>query len=182
MAEFLEAMNISHAHVFGHHTGASVAVALAAQNPEMVSKLALGGPPMLTEALRKTLPSLASNEGLKPNGSHLAALWAKIRAKEPDVSLEISQREVLFSSRAMGINQAVYQAVADHDFGADIRSVEKPVFVFAGDRDPLYGCLDAAFAALQDGKTSVIEGASSYICESHTSIVAAKLIDFFGES
>lgn len=181
MAEFLKLKGVTKAHIFGHHTGASVAAALTARYPQLVSKLVLSGPPMLNEEFHKKLPSTAANESLTADGSHLLKLWAKIRSKEPNMPLDISQRELALGFQAMAINKAAYQAVTDHDFASDIRKIEQPTLLLAGDQDPLFSCLDAAYAALQNGSKAIIPGAASYVCEREVPSVVTMLSEFFGE-
>jgi len=53
---FLDAMSVSRCMVFGHHTGASIAVQLAHDAPERVLRLALSGPTLLSPAQRSAGP------------------------------------------------------------------------------------------------------------------------------
>jgi pimeloyl-ACP methyl ester carboxylesterase len=76
VCQFLHASNIQNCAVFGHHTGGSIAVQLAFDHPERVTKLAISGPPLLTGAqiahLKTTLPSLRSDLF---EGKALAGVW-----------------------------------------------------------------------------------------------------------
>ena len=179
LADFLSHMTIQKSNIFGHHTGASIAVSLTSNNPERVKKLALSGPPMLNDNFKKRILGLAVNEPLGEDGSHLTNLWNKISVKEQAVPLSVLQRELSLSFKSMGINQQTYQAVADYDFESDVRKIAQSTLVFAGDQDPLLPCLEPAYEALQNGIKMVIPGGASYICETKTLQVAKLLTEFF---
>lgn len=78
--EFMDALGIDRAAVYGFHTGAMISVALATAFPERVVCAAANGYVMLTEAERQDivehyLPPLRPSW----DGSHLTWLWARLR-------------------------------------------------------------------------------------------------------
>lgn len=78
--ELADALGLRRFGVFGFHTGASMAVALARTAPERVTACAANGLVSLTAAEREDilahyLPPLE----ILPDGSHLAALWNRMR-------------------------------------------------------------------------------------------------------
>lgn len=167
---------------FGHHTGAALALQVAATHPDRVQKLALSGPCLLDDALRERLPKAAAHLPIAQDGGHLKAIWDRIAAKDDEASLELRQRETL-AGAASGIRYAqAYQAVVDVDTAAQLKSLACPTLVFAGTRDPLYPQLDAAYRLLVHGEKAQIEGARTFICERQTDQVAALLAKFFGAS
>ena len=82
--QFLTALGIEQALLFGHHTGASVAVQLAYENPKLALAMALSGPTLLSDALKAALPEKAMPFALSEDGSHLLGMWQRMRDKEPD--------------------------------------------------------------------------------------------------
>ncbi len=181
IAEFLDEIGVERCFAFGHHTGASVAVQLASDNAGFVDALALSGPTLLDEELRKKLPLAAAPVPVTENGDHVLAMWRRVRGKDSDVPLEIALRETL-NGLQLGDNYlAAYEAVMQQDFAGQISSLECPVLVFAGDGDPLYGQLDAAFALLRNGRRETVAGARTFICETHVDEVAVLLRDFFAK-
>ncbi len=78
--EFMDALGIDKAAVYGFHTGAMVSAALAAAHPERITCAAANGYVVLTEAERHDLVS----HYLPPfapswDGSHLTWLWSRMR-------------------------------------------------------------------------------------------------------
>lgn len=80
LADTMTALGIERAPVYGTHTGACIAMDLAAGHPERVSVVVLDGYPIFTtaekeELLRDYLPPF------RPawDGTHVASLWARVR-------------------------------------------------------------------------------------------------------
>ena len=90
IAEFLDEIGVVRSYLFGHHTGASIAAELAAQNPALVEAIALSGPPLLTREMRDKLPALASTFAAQEDGEHLSSMWRRIRDKDNSAPLEIT--------------------------------------------------------------------------------------------
>ncbi len=178
---FMQALNVSAAAVFGHHTGAAIAVQLAYDFPAQVSSLALSGPTLLSEALKTALPEKAKAFPETEDGSHLLAMWQRMRAKEPDAPLELSLRETLLGLAVGSAYPDAYRAVIEQDFEAQLAALNLPVLVFAGDGDPLYSQLDAALAVCQEGRKAVLPGARTYACDLFAPEIAQMLRDFFLE-
>lgn len=177
--EFLVALGIPSAAVFGHHTGAAIAVQLAFDFPQQVSAMALSGPTLLNDALKTALPEKAKPFVADEEGSHLLGMWQRMRAKEPAAPLELSLRETLLGLAVGDAYPDAYTAVIEQDFESQLRELDIPVFVFAGNGDPLYPQLDAAFAACKRGEKAVIPGARTYACDLYANEIAAMLQTFF---
>ena len=167
---------------FGHHTGAALALQIAHDHPQQVVRLALSGPCLLDAQLRTRLPQVAAAIPSADDGSHLAALWSRMRAKDADAPATLIQREVLVAAAAGESYPQAYQAVVEVDTEAQLRALSCPTLVFAGSEDPLYRQLDAAAACLADGRKAEIAGARTFVCERQTAAVAELLIAFFGDS
>ena len=179
IAEFLDELGVVRCYVFGHHTGASIAVELGAQQPSLVEAVALSGPPLLTATMRETLPALASAFDVREDGKHLASMWQRIRDKDHDAPLEIIERETLNGIRLGDRYRAAYAAVVEHDIATTMTGLECPALVFAGTEDTLYSQLDAAFELLKHGERRSIDGARTFVCETEHHRVAEFLQDFF---
>lgn len=177
--QFLKTLNRERILLFGHHTGASVAVQLAYDNPTLVAAMALSGPTLLSDALKAALPGKAEPFSLAEDGSHLLGMWRRMRAKEPDAPLALTLRETLLGLAAGQSYADAYRAVIAQPFGEQLQALDCPVLVFAGDGDPLHGQLDAAHGLLKHGEKREISGASTYVCDLRADHVAASLKDFF---
>ena len=180
--QFLDALNIKTVLLFGHHTGASVAVQLAHDNPDLAQAMALSGPTLLSDQLKAILPEKAKPFPLSEDGSHLLGMWQRMRDKEPDAPLALSLRETLLGLAVGEAYPEAYQAVIEQPFGEQLQAIVCPVMVFAGTGDPLYGQLDAAFQLLRRGEKQAIEGARTYACDLYADDIAARLQAFFARA
>ena len=175
----LTALGIDQCLVFGHHTGASVAVQLEYDFPGFASKIALSGPTLLDQNLKDLLPKKSFAFPVEDNGSHLLSMWERVRAKDPDASLALSQRETLTGIELGDTYPDAYKAVIDQDYATQLQSLKCPVLAFAGTEDPLLGQLDNALALMENGEKAIIEGARTYVCERNVDEVSALLNNFF---
>ncbi len=177
---FASALEITPCAVFGHHTGAAIAVQLAHDHPDTITAMALSGPTLLSEEQKRTLPDAASPFPATDDGAHLQAMWQRIRGKDPQAPLTLVQREVLSAFASGDAYQGSYRAVTRQDFASQLRSITCPVLAFAGDQDPLYGAVAPTLACLQHGSSVDLPGGErTYVCERQVDVVAATLTDFF---
>ncbi|MFG1943646.1 alpha/beta hydrolase [Nonomuraea sp. NPDC048826] len=80
LGETLTALGLSRAHLYGTHTGAKIALALAAERPELVASLVLDGvgvstPEERADQLAHYLPPVMP----RSDGGHLVAVWHQVR-------------------------------------------------------------------------------------------------------
>jgi haloalkane dehalogenase len=106
-------------------------------------------------------------------------MWDRIGGKDADAPLSIVQRETLSGLQLGDRYSETYGAVIDHDFATTAAAMQCPALVFAGTLDPLIGQLDAAFELLQQGSKTTIDGARTFVCETHKAEVAELLKNFF---
>ena len=177
---FLQAIDIDRCQLFGHHTGAAIAVQLEHDFPGTVSAMALSGPTLLNEEQKLKLPLMAAPFPLVESGAHLISMWERMRAKDPSVPLAISQRELMSAFGAGDAYQASYTAVVAQDFASQLPSLACPVLVYAGDNDPLYQAVAPTLALLHNGSSHILPGGErTYICERQAELVADILARFF---
>jgi haloalkane dehalogenase len=180
---FLTALGVKQCYVFGHHTGAGIAVALEYHFPGTAIAMALSGPPLLSDEQKKSLPGLASPIEITADGSHLQQMWQRISAKDPDASPALLQREVLSALNCGDSYQASYLAVTEQPFAEQLPALNCQVLVYAGDSDPLYLSVAPTVALLRHGQLAKLPGGEkTYVCERQVDLVAALLKDFFGRS
>ena len=174
----MRAMNIERCHLFGHHSGASIAVQIAHERPELVDRLALCGPPFLSRAqIDKLIPSVCPVE-IAPDGGHLAAVWNRIRAKDPTAPLELSHREAVLNLHAGVRYPEAYAAVFDHDLPRQLAGLECPTLVMSGAQDTIAASLEHAYHVLQDGTMTMFPTGGTYICDREPGLVAGALRTF----
>ena len=177
---FCTALQVQSCHIFGHHTGAAIAVQLENDYPGTARSIALSGPTLLSDEQKLALPALASPFALADDGAHLGAMWQRLRDKDPDAPLELSQRELLSAFTCGDSYQASYTAVTRQDFATQLERLTCPVLVFAGGEDPLRSAVEPTLARLADGHSLVAPADQrTYICERQAPWLAGALHDFF---
>lgn len=168
--------------VFGHHTGAAIAVQLAFDQPEFVRALALSGPTLLTEAQKEALPSAAQAVSLDEKGAHWQEMWQRLRAKDPEADLALTLRETLLAFTCGDYYEASYRAVAEQDIARQMAAIQCPTLVFAGDRDLLRSAVGPSVRLLPQGREAALpEKAGTYVCDRQPDAVADLLRQFFLE-
>jgi haloalkane dehalogenase len=169
----------SPAFVFGHHTGASIAVQMESDAPGFCRRLALSGPPYLDAAGKKGLREGVVPIRLSPDGAHLKILWERLRAKDPSAPLALTHREFLLSLAAGERYHEAYQAVADHDFEGLLPRIGCPTLLMAGAHDTLLDSLDRAGRALPSAEVVRLPRGNTYLCDLETDLIAEQLVRFF---
>ncbi|BCX03118.1 MAG: hypothetical protein KatS3mg053_1056 [Candidatus Roseilinea sp.] len=175
----LQTLGVGACWLFGHHTGASIAVQIAHDHPGFARKIMLSGPPHLTPAQRAAFAERIYPVAPQLDGAHLLPLWRRILDKEPDVPLDLAHREFTLTLRAGAQYAAAYRAVFSHDFAAQLPRIACPIHLMAGEFDALRDCLDPAAAAAQQASKQFIPGAGTYVCERQTALVADAIRRFF---
>jgi pimeloyl-ACP methyl ester carboxylesterase len=179
---FLTAVDVESCFIFGHHTGAAIAVQLEHDYRATARAMALSGPTLLTSEQQRDLPQLANPFPAEENGEHLLAMWQRLRDKDSSAPLDISQRELMSAFACGEAYQASYQAVCRQDFAGLLDSVACPVLVFAGDADPLYGAVKPTAERLVQGRVAELSGGErTYVCERQAPEVAVLVANFFLE-
>lgn len=182
LREALDALGVTTCYLFGHHTGASIAVQMASDDPGFVRRMILSGPPYLSPQQREAFKRTIYHVVPAYDGSHLLPLWQRILDKEPDIPLDLAHREFVLTLRAAEQYAAAYRAVFDHDLAAQLEKLTCPVHVMAGEFDPLRDCLEPAAAALRCGSAQFIPAAGTYVCERQHALVVQIIRSFFKEA
>jgi pimeloyl-ACP methyl ester carboxylesterase len=159
LAAFMDAVGVERVPVYGFHTGATEAIALADLFPERVAAVAANGVVALTA---EELADIEANY-LPPfvpswDGAHLAWLWARMREQtiffpwhrrsaatrmRYDVpSPERLQRNALELLRRSDVYHLAYRAAFRYDAVAALRRLRMPVLITAANWDPLSRYLD----------------------------------------
>ncbi|MDG6904711.1 MAG: alpha/beta hydrolase [Nitrososphaerota archaeon] len=75
----LQGLNLGKASILGHHTGALIAIEVAAADPSLVDKLILCGPPYVNQEVSQYLRGFEKESRerarIKSDGSHYLDLW-----------------------------------------------------------------------------------------------------------
>ena len=174
----LQGLGIDRCAVFGHHSGAAIAVQLEHDYPGTASAMVLSGPTLFSEAMKAALPAMSAPFPQDESGSHLLGMWERLRGKDPSVELNLSLRELRLAFTAGEHYQQAYAACGAQDFAGQLPAIECPVLVFAGANDPLRDAVAPTLALLQRGSTVDIGPSRTYVCEQDADKVAAVIEEF----
>ncbi len=155
----LDALNIGKAHFFGHHTGASLAIAVASAAPERVLSLTLAGPVFMTEDERAEFEE-AYSLPITPqrDGGHLKVNWDYAAKYNPDCPVEILHGEVTAMLRAWKGRAQAYLAVARHDTQAAAMTLTQPVLLLTCPDDFFHSTFDRARSVFPDATIASTTG------------------------
>ncbi len=166
----LDTLGVGTFHLYGHHTGAKIAVELAIARPDRVGKVILDGSSVRSAADADVLLS-----GIKPievddDGTHLLRAWHMVRdaylffpwwnhradARRglglPDTAtLHEETVDMLACIRTYDL---VYRAAFRHSLRERLPRLTMPVLVAAAESDQLYGEIDDVAALVPDAETA----------------------------
>jgi pimeloyl-ACP methyl ester carboxylesterase len=168
----LAALNVTTCPIFGHHTGASVAVQMAYERPSLIPKLILSGPPLLDETMKQRLRGGLPQHTLAESGDFLLKEWWRLRHKEATVPLALTLREMILSLELNGRYHQAYEAVFNHDFAGQLATLTCPILLMAGEQDSLRHSLEPAQALAKNSTIQLIANAGTYICDQQPKVVA----------
>jgi pimeloyl-ACP methyl ester carboxylesterase len=177
----LDSLSVERCWLFGHHTGATIAVQMMHERASLSPRLALSGPCLLAEQGARELAQKTVPLELRQDGSHFAQVWERIQSKDPEAPLALKYREAVLTLVA-GIRWSEgYHAVFQHwaEFERQLRALDVPTLVFAGDKDTVYNLLEPSYRALKHGHKAVLTGQTTFSCDRAPHEVARLLRDFF---
>jgi pimeloyl-ACP methyl ester carboxylesterase len=159
--ELLDALEIERAAVVGHHTGAYIAVEIAASRPERVSAAVLSSLHLATEEERRehaTGRAVVDDVDRSLDGSHLVQLW-RGRAPFYPPSVELLERYLADCLRAGERAAEGHRVVARYGCEQRLPLVRCPVLLIAATADPhAYPSLPRLRAAVPGAAVAEIEG------------------------
>jgi pimeloyl-ACP methyl ester carboxylesterase len=135
--KFMDALNLSKANLVGHHTGAVIALEMAASHPERVKRLVLSNCPYVDREKRKMMKARPPIDEFqtKEDGSHLIDLWNRRKAIYPRGRPELLNRFIIDVLKADKLSEVGHRAVALYNMERRIGLVECPVLVLCGSDD-----------------------------------------------
>lgn len=133
----LAELRVQRAVFVGHHTGAVIAVELAAAYPELVDRVVLSGPVNLTEAVRAELRPSFIQWRVKADGSHFTAKWTALQRWSSDPAL--MQRLFTDQMRAGEASEQGHLAVLAYRMEERLPLVRCPALLIFPSRDPFAG-------------------------------------------
>jgi pimeloyl-ACP methyl ester carboxylesterase len=174
----LDALGVQSVHLFGHHTGASLAVEIAHQEPDRVRSLMLCGPVCFTrEESARFRGDFATPLAPADDGSHLLLNWRYTAEHNLGVPAGVIHEQALDMLAAWRARPQAYVAVADHDFQRVFSALTTPILILtaAGDyfENHVERCLE-----LRPGINVVQVGGGNLATELDPLGIAQRIADF----
>ncbi len=129
----LDHIGVAKAHLVGHHTGAILAIDVAARAPERVASLVLSGPPYMNAEMREMLHRISVQWRVQEDGSHMLEKWEKFFSWTPDPA--VVHRVVTDLLRAGKTSEYGHFACADYRMEDTLPLVKAPALVIIGSND-----------------------------------------------
>lgn len=179
MIEVLDALGLPKACFVGHHTGAIIAVELAAGHPERVAGVGLSGPVYTDAAGRAALMPFFKQWQVKPDGSHFAEKWQRM-FNWTQAGPELVQRLVVDLFAAGQTSEFGHWAFGEYYMEDRLPLVKGPALILQGERDTF---CDAAMRkrfmdAFSPSREVMIPGAGIFLPNEAPEAFAAAVADF----
>ncbi len=178
-SEALRALGVGSAALLGTHTGASIALELAASEPELVTRLVLSGLPDYEPGERRAKVAGARAEGPSPDGVHLLQAWE--RASDPmwgRGTLAQAARSAVDSVRALPDRHHGPLAVFRYEARARIPLVRAPTLLLYGERDPFCAIQPGLAALFRGGRAARIDGGGASPMQHRPADYAGRVLAF----
>lgn len=161
LAEAVRGTGLERCHLVGHHTGACIAVEMAARYPDLAQSLTLIGPVPLTDEERVEF-SKHFGTPFQPtiSGSYLLENWEYLRNLGAHQDPMLIHREMADQLRAWWGRVQSYGAVWTQDFPAFYRKVACPIMIGAAPEDVLRPYLERAREMRPDAELLDLQGAN----------------------
>jgi len=136
--DLLAALGYRRAVVVGHHTGAAIAVEIAAAYPDCVAALVLSASPYIDAARRAAAPGkhIIDEVTARPDGAHLGELWAMRRPFYPADRPDLLERFVVDALKACPLAAEGHRMVDRYEMDRRLPLVRCPTLVIAPTGDP----------------------------------------------
>lgn len=136
--QLLDALGIGRAVVVGHHTGAAIAIELAAMHASRVDAVVLSAPPFVDAAYRASHggPPAVDHVERSADGSHLGGLWRIRQPWYPPGDVDLLERFVVDAIKAGPRAAHGHVVVARYRMEERLPFVRCPALVVAPAEDP----------------------------------------------
>ena len=160
LVEAINSLEINHYHLFGHHTGASIAIQISLTEEQSVKSLTLVGPFLATvEEKAEMRKNISSNWSPTKDGSHLEKAWhlaGEILGAKNDLNLR--QRETLDALRAHHSAEQIHHAVWEYSDIDAYKKIQQPCLIMCAKDDVMYPFFSRAKEINPNSQMQVILG------------------------
>ena len=136
--DLLDALGVARAAVVGHHTGAVVAMEMAASRPDRVAALVLSSCPFIDAARRTSHHGkpVIDEVTRRPGGEHLTELWQRRRPFYPPDDTALLERFMVDALKAGELAVEGHRVVGRYHMETRAPLVTSPTLVLSATDDP----------------------------------------------
>ncbi|MEO8857918.1 MAG: alpha/beta hydrolase [Burkholderiaceae bacterium] len=136
--DLLDALGIARAAVVGHHTGAVVALEMAASQPDRVAALVLSSCPYIDapRRLAHTGKRVIDDVQRRADGSHLTELWQRRAPFYPKDDMDLLERFMADAIKAGPLAVGGHKACNDYAMETRFARISSPTLLIAATDDP----------------------------------------------
>jgi pimeloyl-ACP methyl ester carboxylesterase len=178
--EVLNALELDRAALVGHHTGAVIALEVAAANPDRVSSLVLSAMPLVTEERRERVrarPPIDEVE-VRADGSHLAQLWQRRQPFYGPGSQQHLHRYIADAVSVLDRVEEGHRAVNEYRMEDRLPLVRTPTYLLCGQEDSYSMPDQPRLAALLRCALRAIPGTGVALPEQRPDVFAREVVSF----
>jgi len=186
VVSFLDALGIDRTNVAGHHVGTYIAVELATEYPDRISKLVLGGCTCRKQPEEgQILINQARDFKLEADGSHLMRAWETVVQNLGEaldtLPLEVVETFVIDYLKAGTRVEEGHRAVYVYDNYLKLPLIKCPTLLLYGDKDMSYPYLSLVKGLVPNNQVMVIKGGGDFILVQMPKEWAKSVLDFLGD-
>ncbi|MEM2746814.1 MAG: alpha/beta hydrolase [Candidatus Caldarchaeum sp.] len=179
--ELIEALGLNRVSLVGHHTGAVIAIEVAATHPQLVEKLVLSGCPYIDadEREKRRNKHVIDAYVSKMDGSHLLELWRGRQPYYPPDRPDILDRFIIDALKAGPNAAAGHVAVSRYVMEEKITKIKCPTLIIVGTADPFAAAhLSKLKQSIRHAEVVEIEGGTVALLEQKPHEFAEAVIKF----
>ncbi len=179
----LDHLGVSNACVLGHHTGAEIATAAAANFADRVFGLILNGPVPFSEKEREDGLAYVESEEKgfehREDGQHLVTAFKNRMAyANPNTRWNLATRYVAEQFMGLGPFWYGHHAAFTYDHGATIADISHPTLILTNTGDAIYHLAQRAKRLRPDFQYAEIEGGGVDIIDEKPEAWTAHVVKF----
>ncbi len=179
--EFMDAMGMKDVLLVGHHTGAVVALEVAASHPTRVDRLVLSACPFYDETLRASLhnkPVMDADEETE-DGAFLLSLWKRRMEFYPKGRTDLLKRFIIDALLARENRVQGHVAVREYPIEKSYGKVSCSTLLVCGTADPFsYPAMSKVADRIKNCETVTIEGGTVAMPDQMPTQFANSIIPF----
>ncbi len=179
--DLLDELGIASAAIAGHHTGAAIAIEMAAARPERVRALVLSAPPYVDAAKRAAFSGKKIIDEVSPSsdGAHLLEMWQMRQPFYPSGDIDLLEGFVVDAIKAGRMAAEGHRVVNRYVMETRLPLVRCPTLVISPTADPhAHPVAGKVVGAIAGASLIEVEGAMVPFPDQMPEIFAATIVRF----